>query len=219
MSEQAEPEFYDDGSSVWPLERGGLVAFGPSGEPLQAIDETGADIDHTGIVHPDLEDAGGYEDPAVAELQADIDALNERITLGLEAPIEYAPPTGPLTGRPDLTGDGLVAHWHHGIERIEAAMGRTLLDRERAQLARRAMEAGHGDLVRAAEELAEEGRPLRHFEHDSDMANHEARSAHMAERLAELTGEAPDPVTGATERRAEVYDASTHSGRVDAVMD
>jgi hypothetical protein len=73
--------------------------------------------------------------------------------------------------------------------------------------------------VRAAEELAEQGEPLRHFDHAHDLHNHQARVDHMTELLGQLDGNGPDPITGKTERRAEVYDTSRHEDRVDRIMD
>lgn len=74
----SEAEHYADGSSVWPTEDGGYVAFDSKGAPTGAVDANGDPTDFTEYVHPDLaaeDDGEEYDD----DLRGELDELREEI--------------------------------------------------------------------------------------------------------------------------------------------
>src|SRR5690348_10564053 len=125
MSEQ--PEFYEDGSSVWPLEDGGYVAFAADGTPTGAVDADGEAFDPAGIEYPYDDDDAEYDTPDDVEQQiAELQEFRENFNPNWRADA-YAAGAGVSNGLADQAwGNALLREAHN----FAAELGRELTARE-----------------------------------------------------------------------------------------
>jgi len=200
---------------TYEAEDGATVVVNEAGEVVAAVDVNLEPIDPSGYaINPDYfagYDEGGYDERA-AELQAQMDALEARVDQPRE--IVYTPEP------PRLDQSAVHEQWQYGVDRLQAALGRTLTQREIADLAQDSAQAGDYDLVAAAERRAEVGQPLLDLDDEHRGRAHEARVEHARRLLEQSEPDRPDPVTGERPRAHEVYDSDDgHRGRIELAED
>jgi hypothetical protein len=189
MSE--EPQFFEDGSSLWPLEGGGVVAFSNTGVPIGAQDENGTPLDYRGIQPPEElfedPDDGYYEPDEIDQLREELENLPD-----LQAVREEARAMGE-----QASGDLAEQSWASAIARemqtVEARIGRPLTAGEQWRI----MEESHADLDAG---VASEGGIWEHVERaqltpfspgmgDNDAGRAERRQAYMGELIGDAERE------------------------------
>jgi hypothetical protein len=127
----SEAEFFEDGSSVWPLEGGGQVAFSNTGQPIGAVDADGSPLDYRDIQPPDelFEDADdqGYYDQAddLEAMQAEIAELRAEM---MQPQTDWYAMGAAASGA--QADEAWAARAQHGLNEAARNFGRALTQAE-----------------------------------------------------------------------------------------
>lgn len=217
MSYEPQPFYDDDGTYLgtqFPADDGGAVIVDDDGEIIAAVDGQGTAVDPGAYVFADGDEEYDdvYDDPQLAEIQAQMADLEQRMN-------EPLPPMQIEHQMPDL-GEVWPAAFDRDAANLEHVLGRELTQREMWNLMEdhwADAEAGlQPDAIRSALKL----------EIGAKDGTHEGRVERMVELMADSDRDERGEMYGdPPPRRAEAYDTNSnvgdrgHSARVALAMD